>query len=209
MTRRLILLRHGQTEWNAISRAQGHADIDLDEVGRAQATAVAPTMRAYRPVRLWSSDLQRAVRTAEVVSAEVGLPVTLDPRLREYDLGDRQGLTTTEFSEKFPAEYDAWVHGREQPAVPGAEVSADVQARVRPALRECLDALADGETGIVVTHGGTLKVAVMDLLGWPWAMAATLRGVDNCAWVEVSTDQTGRLRLVRYNATHSSLPDPS
>ena len=91
MTRRLVLVRHGQTEWNLLGRAQGHADISLDAIGHAQAAAAAPYLAALAPVRLWSSDLARARETAAYVAEAAGLPVETDPRLREYDVGVRSG----------------------------------------------------------------------------------------------------------------------
>jgi len=94
VTRRLVLLRHGQTEWNSLGRAQGHADISLDATGHAQAAAAAPYLAAMGPVRLWSSDLARARETAAYVARAAKLEVELDPRLREYDVGVRSGLTT-------------------------------------------------------------------------------------------------------------------
>src|SRR4051812_41766969 len=87
VTRRLVLLRHGQTEWNSLGRAQGHADISLDATGHARAAAAAPYLAAMRPVRLWSSDLARAQETAAYVADAAGLTVETDPRLREYDVG--------------------------------------------------------------------------------------------------------------------------
>ena len=76
--RRLVLLRHGRTEWNDTGRAQGHADVPLDETGEAQAKAVAPVLAALAPVAVWSSDLARAAGTAAVVAAEAGLEPVLD-----------------------------------------------------------------------------------------------------------------------------------
>ena len=99
--RRLVLLRHGRTEWNDSGRAQGHADVPLDDVGLAQAKEVAPVLAALRPVAVWSSDLARAAGTAAAVAAECGLGTVLDPRLREFDVGpNRQGLTAEQLAER-------------------------------------------------------------------------------------------------------------
>ena len=164
--KRLVLLRHGQTAWNAERRGQGHLDIPLDEIGQLQAKAVAPWMASYRPVRLVSSDLARAAQTTVLIAETTGLTPTYDARLREYDLGDRTGLTLTEYAERFPAEYDAYREGRFE-AVSGGENTAQLLARFRPAIDEVADSLADGETAVVVSHGAALKVALMDLLDWP------------------------------------------
>jgi probable phosphoglycerate mutase len=198
--RRLVVLRHGRTAWNEAGRAQGHADVPLDELGHEQAAAAAPYLASLRPAALWTSDLARARQTAAYVEKATGLTATEDERLREYDVGPRQGLTIPEFAERFPEEHANWVHGDGNVRLPGAESRADVEARLLPALKDCLSALGAGETGVVVTHGACLKVGVVALLGWPRELASTLRGIDNCAWVTMEeTGFGGRPRLVGYN----------
>ena len=200
MTRRIVLVRHGQTVWNAEGRGQGHTDISLDKTGHAQAAAAAPYLAALRPTRLWSSDLARARETAAYVARATGLDVQTDPRLREYDLGARSGLTIAEFAEKFPAEHAAWLTYDESLMVEGAETMAQVRARVVPALNDCLDALGPGETGIVVTHGACLKVGLFGLMGWPDELYGGFRGMDNCGWSVLGEHDRGDgLRLVSYN----------
>ncbi len=100
--RRLVLVRHGRTEWNKLEKAQGHANISLDEVGLAQARRAAPFLATYEPEFVWSSDLARARETAEEIVALTAQGLVLDKRLREYDVGDRQGMTRTEFRAAFP-----------------------------------------------------------------------------------------------------------
>ena len=200
--RTLVVLRHGRTAWNDTGQAQGHTDIPLDEVGRAQARATAVALAALAPVHLWSSDLARARHTAEAVGAVCGLEPVLDSRLREYDVGERAGLTLDEFSQKFPEEYAAWITGDESVRVAGAETTSEVRARIAPAMRECLDALGPGETGVVVSHGASLKVGVSDLLGLGDAHGDLLRGMANCGWLRLSEHpRFGRLQLVSYNET--------
>ena len=198
--RRLVVVRHGRTAWNAAGRAQGHADVELDDVGHEQAAAAAPYLASLDPVALWTSDLARAWQTCAYVEAESGLVATRDARLREFDVGLRQGLTIPEFAERYPDEHAAWLRGDGMLRLPGAENAADVEARMLPALRACLDSLAAGQTGVVVTHGACLKVGVVALLGWPRTLAPSLRGIDNCAWVTLEElGLGGRLRLVGYN----------
>ncbi len=209
MTRRLVLLRHGQTAWNLEERSQGHADISLDETGHAQAAAAAPHLAALKPARLWSSDLARARETAAYVADAAGLEVGTDARLREYDVGVRSGLTRAEFAEHHPREHAAWLAHDESLLVEGEESSAQVRARVLPALTDCLHALAAGQTGIVVTHGACLKVGLAALLGWPHEISRTLRGMDNGGWTVVGEhDVQGGLRLVSYNETAAVGPHP-
>jgi broad specificity phosphatase PhoE len=211
--RRLVLLRHGRTSWNAEGRAQGHADVELDTLGHSQAAAAAPYLASLRPGALWSSDLARARQTCDYVAKEAGLVASYDARLREFDVGARQGMTPVEFAEAFPIEYAAWQRGDPAIRVARAEGPEDVEARIVPALRERLAHLDPGATGVVVTHGAALKVGVAALLEWPPALAATLRGVENCAWVTLEESTAdGRCRLVDYNQSvrpgqWSSRPD--
>jgi probable phosphoglycerate mutase len=198
--RRLVVLRHGRTAWNAVGRAQGHADVELDELGHEQAAAAAPYLASLEPARLWTSDLARARQTCAYLEKATGLATTEDPRLREFDVGLRQGLTIPEFAERYPDEHAAWLRGDGMLRLPGAETTADVEARMVPALQECLGTLAAGQTGIVVTHGAGLKVGVVGLLGWPQGLATALRGIDNCAWATVEElGLGGRLRMAGYN----------
>lgn len=204
MTRTLVLLRHGQTAWNAERRAQGHLDVPLDDVGRIQARAVAPAIAALRPSALWSSDLVRASTTADEVARATGLPVRVDERLREYDVGERSGMTVPEFAAAFPDEHAAWAAAgglfEATEAVPGAETTDDVVGRVVPAIRDALASVGPGETVCVVGHGASAKVAVTALLGWDRSMGQTLRGMDNCGWATlVETGVGDALRLASYN----------
>ncbi|MGY2874238.1 glucosyl-3-phosphoglycerate phosphatase [Marmoricola sp. URHA0025 HA25] len=205
---RLVLVRHGQTAWNLEGRAQGHTDIGLDDTGRAQAVALAPYIAQMDPGALWSSDLARARETAEHLAAATGLGMQLDRRLREFDAGDRAGLTLAEFAEQFPDAYDSWRDGHITGHVPGAETTAEVVARMVPALREIWAATED--TTVVVSHGACLKVSLLAFLGWPESLLGTLRGLDNCGWVVLEDDPAGRgIRLASYNETaHPAVHGP-
>jgi probable phosphoglycerate mutase len=206
---RLVLVRHGQTAWNLEGRAQGHTDIGLDDTGRAQAAALAPAIAEMAPATLWSSDLVRARQTADQLAAATGLDVRLDARLREFDAGDRAGLTLAEFAEKFPDAYDSWRDGHITGHVPGAETTAEVVTRMVPALRE-IWASGAGSTTVVVAHGACLKVSLLAFLGWPDTLLGSLRGLDNCGWAVLEDDPAGRgIRLASYNETvHPAVHGP-
>jgi broad specificity phosphatase PhoE len=203
--RRLVLVRHGRTAWNLDQRAQGHTDVPLDEVGAAQAAAAAPALAAMAPVAVWSSDLTRAATTARPVAEARGLSLRRDPRLREFDLGARTGMTMPEYAEAFPDEYAAFRAGRYE-VVPGGETTEQVVDRVTTALDECLATLAPGECAVVVSHGAALKVSLLEMLGWPATTASGLQALDNCHWgVLEDSGPEGRLRLTAYNV---GVPDP-
>ena len=197
--RRLVLLRHGRTAWNHTRRAQGHADVPLDEVGHAQAQAAAPYLAAMRPARLWSSDLARAAQTAEHVAAACGLEIAYDPRLREFSVGERTGMTWDEAVVEFPQIADGVGLGERLRGVPGAETDAEVTARIVPAVEDCAAALEPGETGIVVTHGAALKLALGGLVGWDESAGRVLAVLDNCHWTTVLVPaDDGPRRLLDY-----------
>lgn len=202
MSRRLILLRHGQTAWNALGRGQGHSDIELDETGHAQSSLAAPAIAAYHPAVLWSSDLARCRQTVGYVAEKCGLEPVYDARLREFDLGERTGWTLEQFKEEYPEEYAAFRAGQMAPDPLGGESAADVTARVTEVLAEVRDSVGEGETGVVVSHGGALKVALAVLLGWPPEVGRSLHGLSNCGWAIVDEEaDTGLLRLAAYNLT--------
>ena len=199
--RRLVLLRHGRTAWNLVGRAQGHTDVTLDETGREQAASAASCLAGYGASALWSSDLARARETAAYVEKATGLEAISDSRLREFDVGQRAGLTVPEFAERFPEAYAAWAAGHVTGGVPGAETIDDVTARMVPALREMLASLGPGETGIVVTHGACIKVSLAGLLGLPPESEEVIFSMDNCGWATIAEHHGGRLRLWSYNET--------
>ena len=203
--RRLVLLRHGRTAWNDTGRAQGHADVPLDDVGLAQAKEVAPLMAALAPVAIWTSDLARAAQTADAVAAECGLEAVRDPRLREFDVGpNRVGLTSEEYAEQFPEEYAALL-ADDIDAIHGRETSGDVLARFVPALTSYADTLGDGETGLVVSHGAALRVSVPAFLGWGDDSRESIGVLANCGWIELEhsaslwTGGVERWRLMAWN----------
>lgn len=199
-SRRLVLVRHGRTAWNAIGRGQGHTDVELDDVGHEQARAAAPRLATYQPSLLWSSDLARARQTAAYVAKETGLDPEYDARLREFDLGERTGLTMDEYATTFPEEYAAFRAGVFK-AVPGAETAQDVRRRVAPALSAFLAVLDGGRTGMLISHGTALRVAIAHLLGWPGETMNDLSGMTNCGWVVLDEAREGRFRLAAYNLT--------
>jgi probable phosphoglycerate mutase len=200
LRRTLVVLRHGRTSWNDAGRAQGHADIELDELGRAQARDAAGVLAGLAPARIWCSDLLRARQTADALAEATGLTPEVVAALREYDVGTRTGMTFDEFEAAFPDQYAAWLAGDESLTVPGAETTSDVRARIVPAMRACLDALGAGETGVVVTHGAALRVGVAGLLGWPDELDETLAGMDNCGWLRLREHtRFGHLQLASYN----------
>ncbi|WP_430497217.1 histidine phosphatase family protein [Micromonospora trifolii] len=183
---RLIVWRHGNTDWNAANRVQGQTDVPLNELGRDQARAAAPLLAALRPDAIVASDLSRAAETAAALAALTGLPVRTDARLRERHFGQWQGLHLTEVAERFPAEYARWRAGDPDPGA-DLEPLRDLGERVGAALREAADA-APGGTVVIATHGGGSRQGIGHLLGWDTAVLRTIGSLANCHWSELRHD---------------------
>ena len=197
--RRLILLRHGRTDWNHARRVQGQLDSELDDVGHGQAADAARALASCDPAVLWSSDSVRARQTAAYVAKETGLDPTYDARLREYFVADRQGLTHEEYAALAPEEFAAFRRG-DFDVVPGGETAVEVSARMREALLELLASIGPGELAVAVSHGAAIRDTVPVLLGWPVTERAVLHGLGNCGWVEFDHDTPGEpLRMRAYN----------
>lgn len=175
---RLLLVRHGQSEWNAEGRWQGRADPPLSPLGRLQARHAAGALGAMAAV--YSSTLERAASTAELLAAELGIgPVIAIPGLIERDAGAWSGLTRDEIDREFPG----YLNENRRP--PGWEDDESLLARASDALIRLVDAhrLDDDADVLVVTHGG-LIYAIEDTLGGGRARMGNLDG----RWLEVDPD---------------------
>ncbi|KAA0022953.1 histidine phosphatase family protein [Antrihabitans cavernicola] len=184
--RRLILLRHGQTEWNATDRMQGQLDTELTELGRTQAKEAAHELSQRMPLAVISSDLTRARDTADVLADLSGLTVALDPRLRETFLGDWQGLTHAEVDERAPGARVVW---RRDATVspPGGESRVDVAARSKPVVDELISTRDDWSDRpiVLVAHGGLIAALTAALLDLPVDRWPVLGGLANTSWVQL------------------------
>ncbi len=201
---RLVVVRHGVTEWNREGRFQGHLDPPLSEVGRREADLVAERLAAddlARPKRIVSSSLARAAETAATIGRASGVGVKTDDRLMEIGQGEWEGRTHAELEVADARRYRAWrdAAGVRQP--PGGESIDSAMARVGAVLEEF--ATADAGTLCVVSHGGTIRVLARLLFDLAddrsWAL-----DVDNAS-IGVATLVDGRWRLDRWNDTRHLL----
>jgi glucosyl-3-phosphoglycerate phosphatase len=211
--RHLVMLRHGQTEYNAGSRMQGQLDTELSDLGREQAAAAAEVLAKRQPVIIVSSDLRRALDTAVALGERCGLPVLVDTRLRETHLGDWQGLTHLEVDAAAPGARLAWRENARW-APHGGENRVDVAARSMPLVAELIT--EQSEWGIdepdrpvvLVAHGGLIAALTAALLGIPVDNWPILGGMGNASWVQLSghsepdaTAEEVRWRLDVWNAS--------
>ena len=200
---RLVIWRHGRTEWNAAGRFQGQLDPPLDDVGRRQAAQAASYLACELPSEgtvVVSSDLSRATETAIALTDVLGVPLRIDPRLREHGLGCWEGLTRDEVARLYPDQYADWVAGRPV-RDRGGEEAAHVGERALAALVD----LPRGAVAVVVTHGGTAGRLLEALLGLGPDHRRVFGSLGNCAWSDLNR-QSGRWRVMRHN---SALPAPA
>ncbi len=163
----LLLIRHGETAWNAEHRIQGSLDIPLSATGIWQAGRLAERLAAERIDAVYASDLARAWLTAEPVAARLGLEPRADVRLRERCFGVFEGHTLEEIAARWPAEFAAWRERDPAWAMPAGESGAAFIERVNAALHDIARAWA-GATVAVVAHGGVLDVAYRTARSLAW-----------------------------------------
>ncbi|HEX7526613.1 MAG TPA: histidine phosphatase family protein [Gaiellaceae bacterium] len=166
----LLLIRHGETDWNAEGRLQGHTDRPLNDHGRRQAAALAERLAGEAVAAVYSSDLARARETAEILAERLGLPVVDDPDLRERNWGNWEGLRGTE---------------RNRIEYVGEAQDAHAERVIRAVRR--IAELHPGERIVVVTHGGSLRRIQVATYGMALPVA------DNCSvWAVAVEDGTFR-----------------
>lgn len=179
---RVLLVRHGQSEWNAVGRWQGQADPPLSDVGRRQARSAARSLGALDAV--FASDLQRATETAAIIAGDLGVgPVVVDPDLRERDAGEWSGLTRADIDERYPGYLDSapgFGPGQAR-RPPGWEADDSVRDRAVRALRRIAAEVGGGDV-LAVTHGGLIYV-IEHHLGHEGPIARLANGAGR--WVVV------------------------
>lgn len=195
---RLLLARHGQTDWNRDGLFQGHADIPINETGRTQAHALAERLAEETIDAIHASDLLRAAESARIIGERIGIEPRLSEAWREIDVGSLTGMNFRE----------APVHMREvlsaaarsdDPIAPGVETFAQIATRMRGAYEE-LGREHEGGTVLVVGHGGTLKVLIAHLIGLPPQHIDRLSLRGNASLTEISFAH-GRPQLIMLNDT--------
>jgi glucosyl-3-phosphoglycerate phosphatase len=195
---RLLLWRHGQTQWNVEGRFQGQSDIPLDDVGQEQAARAARLLAALRPDAIISSDLARALATAAPLARLTGLTVTTDKDLRERHGGAWEGLTDAEIRTRYPGEHASWLP-------PDGESSAAVAERSGAAMERITESLEPGSLAVVVSHGAAIRLGAARLLGLPEELWGAIGPLANCAWSLLGL-RRGRWLLLEHNA--GTLPEP-
>ncbi|MBS1252023.1 MAG: Phosphoserine phosphatase 1 [Anaerolineales bacterium] len=172
--KRLILVRHGETDWNRVSRYQGFARTPLNERGRRQAKQVARRVAGWDIDVLYASDLPRTVETAQPIANRLGLPIIKLEALREIDVGEWEGLTVTEIQAEHTENWDTYISDPINTARKGGESLGELATRVNEVFQRWEEEHA-AQTVLAVTHGGPIKALVCTVPGLPLGYRMHLR----------------------------------
>lgn len=208
---RILLVRHGETDWNATGRLQGQSDTPLNALGHEQARRAAQRLASEAVQALYSSDLSRAFQTAAIIGQTLGLTVVTSPRLRERQYGAWEGLTAAEIQANYPEEFAAWRARSVDFAPPQGETRSQLLTRALAELHTIVRRHM-GETAVVVTHGGLCYVLISHFLDsingdrreFTFANASihTLE-VTADRWAVITVNETAHLQVVESSAASS------
>ncbi len=193
---RLLLVRHGETAWNAELRYQGQLDIPLNEAGVGQAAAVARRLAHVHLDAAYASDLQRAWQTAETIVSGHGLQAQPEPRIRELNFGAWEGLTSAEVRAQYPAVQRVWERNPEEAILPGGDSVRQAFSRIGAAIDEIV-ARHPGQILLIVGHGGSLQLMLCYLLGIGINRRRVFR-FDNASLSQVQVSEWG-VNIVQLN----------
>lgn len=200
---KLILVRHGRTLWNSSGKFQGQSDVELSEEGISQAKKLAENFPVAHIDRVYSSNLQRAYVTGEIIANKFNVPIIKDERLREVCFGSWEGLTYDEIHEKWPKEIETMFSTPDVLTMPNGESFAQVQKRGVEALLDIVHKHPD-ETIVITAHGGILRTLLAYTLHMPLRYIWTLRQ-DNTA-VNIVAFYGDKINVELLNSTaHLSL----
>jgi len=173
---RLLLVRHGITEHNSNNRFAGYSDIELSDEGYRQVRKLADRLAGEKIDAVYSSDLKRAVATAEAIASRHEVEITQRPELREMNYGDIEGMTFRELHQSYPDIAESIIHFNTGLCFPGGESFKEFTTRSCGFL-ETLAGYGEDQTVLIVSHGGVLKVLVCNLLG-----------IDHSHWPQIGFD---------------------
>ena len=202
---KLVLVRHGETEWNKLGRFQGHCDIALNSRGLAQAKETARAVVEWKHSAVYSSPLQRTMQVAQEISQLGGMPVVGVPGFMELSLGDLEGVNGEAMRLDWPEVFAAWVKDPATVSMPNGESLGDLQDRAWNSLVELELAHPQDETLIIVSHNFAIRAMVGKLLEMSLSSFHRM-SLDLSSICVIESDQRGR-RLTRYNSTCHLSPE--
>ena len=202
---KLVLVRHGETDWNELGRFQGHHDVELNEKGSAQAQETAPAVAKWQHSAVYSSPLHRAMRVAQEISLLSGMPVVPVPEFMELKLGDLEGITGEDLRKTWPKLAATWRSDPGRVLMPNGESLAQLQERAWYALMDLEQAHQKDEAVIVVSHNFAIRTMIGKLLGMPLSNFHHL-SLNLASICVIECDRRG-WRLVSYNSTFHLSPE--
>jgi phosphoserine phosphatase len=194
---RLHLIRHGQTDWNAIRRAQGHSDSRLTELGKQQAVSLGKELAVHKIKRVFCSSSLRTRQTAELVFAGGEVPVHHLDMLREIFLGPWEGHLYQDIEVSFPEAYHCFWKAPHQFALAGAETFTQLQQRGITAIEEICQQANDDDIA-VVSHGAMIKSILCHFDGRPLAQLWEPPQMHNCSHSILELNKTAKGRVIKY-----------
>lgn len=205
MVTKVLLIRHGETEWNKAGRFQGCKDIDLSDKGIVQAQYLSEKINGDFDY-IYTSPLKRAVKTAEIINIyKKNQPVLIND-LREIAFGQWEGLTISDISRKFPDEFNMWKNDRLEAPLCGGDLSLKkASIRASNAINEIVKK-HNGKKIIIVAHGGIIKAGLIGIFGWDMTMYHKMI-LGNTAICEIAFQEDLNPILIRLNDTNH-LPQP-
>ncbi len=193
---RILLARHGETDWNRDGRWQGHTDMPLNDVGLRQARALAEHLAGQGVDALYSSDLARARQTAAAIERATGLSAIVDADLREVDVGEWAGCNRAEAAARDPAWYREWQTGAVE-GYRGGETYRQLHERSVRAFERVL-AAEDGRTAVIVCHGGNIRAIVSEVVGLGADQRWRVASAANCSLTAIER-RHDRVTLATFN----------
>ncbi|MBA7636549.1 Phosphoserine phosphatase 1 [subsurface metagenome] len=196
---KVILVRHGETEWNRLRRIQGgNSDTQLNQRGRKQAASLALRLKQEEIQAIYSSPLQRAQDTARAIAGYHQLPVGVEPSLREIEVGELEGVSIAEVGKHLSQLLIRYSQGEELPRIPGGESLTEVQQRVWDTIQRLVGRHGDGVL-VVVSHYFSILTAVCSVLNLPLFQIDRLR--LNSGSISILTFDEQATRLTLFNDT--------
>lgn len=205
MTTLFVLVRHGQTEWNLADRFRGHVDIPLNQTGIAQAGRVASRLAGEKIDAIYSSPLQRAVKTAEPIAQAHHLPVQPEDGLQDMDVGAFEGLTIEEARQAFPEVVDKWLTAPGHVKFPKGDSMKAVRTRAQKMLEELAGRHPD-QTVLLVSHRVPCLVILCLVIGLDADALWNLR-VDNASISRFETRDGGYVVSLVNETSHLKTPE--
>lgn len=209
----LLLVRHGETDWNLSQRFQGQSDVPLNEKGHQQAAAIARRLANEEIHAIYASDLSRAWDTAEAIAKNHAREIIAEPRLREGSFGQWEGLTYAELRQREPDAVEAWHEDISSFAPPDGETLYQLAERVDAAY-QYIAAKHQDQSVLLVAHGGSLQMLISTLLGLP-PISFWQFNLDHCSLSKISIygegaiinalNDTNHLMFKRSNVSRSNI----